>query len=104
LPTQLEPTTAQQSSGVAQGAVSSTEINLLMTEGKLHHNEVKTEFTKLFDKVESLQSKMVAMEASNKQLALQQAPDMETTIIMLIIITTTRVSKIAEKASVGVYF
>ena len=43
--------------------VSSTDISLMMSEGKLQHSEVKSELTRLMDKVDNIQSKLVSMEA-----------------------------------------
>ena len=72
----------QQQQTATPNTASSTEINLLMTEGKLHHNELKTDLSRILDKVDNLQAKVVSLETSNQQLALQQAPDMEASIIM----------------------
>ena len=81
----------QQPQASLPNTASSTEINLLMTEGKLHHSELKTDLSRILDKVDSLQAKVVSLETSNQQLALQQAPDMEASIIMQNI---TRIMKV----------
>ena len=82
LQVQPQPPQQQQQQTATPNTASSTEINLLMTEGKLHHNELKTDLSRILDKVDSLQAKVVSLETSNQQLALQQAPDMEASIIM----------------------
>lgn len=76
---QIQPQPQQQT---PSNTANSMEMNLLMTEGKLHHNELKSDLSRILDKVDSLQAKVVSLEESNKQVALQQVPDLEAAIIM----------------------
>ena len=95
MPNSVHSTAQQQVINSQPNAInaSSAEINLLMTEGKLHHNELKGDLSRVLDKVGTLEAKIIAMESSNKQLALQQAPDMEASIIMQNI---TRIMKVCD--------
>lgn len=84
----------------AAAPLSSTEMNLMLTDGRLKHTEIKADLNRIIDKVDSLSSKIGNLENSNKQLQttsqshqqiFSQAPEMEASTIMLNI---TRIIKV----------
>ena len=72
-------------------SVSSTDINLLMSENKLHHNELKGDLSRLLDKLDMIQVKMVAIETNNNQLT-SPGSNMEASILMHNITRIVKVS------------
>ena len=60
-------------------------MNLMMTDSRLKHTEIKTDLNKMMDKLDSLTSqvnKLASGEEKSHRNMLMQAPEMEATIIM----------------------
>lgn len=97
IPQHMQATPAPTPVSAPTSGVSSTELSLIMSEGKLQHSEVKSELTRLMDKLDNIQAKLVTMESlNNKQVVLPHGPEMEANVIMHNI---TRIIKENEKLS-----
>lgn len=91
LPQQPMPQPQQPAAGA-----SSNEMNLMMTDSRLKHAELKTDLSRMMEKIDNMTLKLNIIENDNKhlqqlqpsshqqqqQLVYNQAPEMEASILM----------------------
>ncbi|XP_047134282.1 FK506-binding protein 15 isoform X1 [Hydra vulgaris] len=77
-------------------SLSSTEMNLVMTDGRLKHSEIKNDLTRIMDKLDLISQKVISLDNSGKhaQAYQSQAPEMEANVLLHNI---TRIVKENEK-------
>ncbi|XP_065646576.1 FK506-binding protein 15 isoform X4 [Hydra vulgaris] len=77
-------------------SLSSTEMNLVMTDGRLKHSEIKNDLTRIMDKLDLISQKVISLDNSGKyaQVYQSQAPELEANVLLHNI---TRIVKENEK-------
>ena len=79
-------------------SLSSTEMNLIMTDGRLKHSEIKNDLIRILDKLDLISQKVFNSDNVGKHMQtyqpVNQAPEMEANVLMQNI---TRIIKVYYK-------